>query len=374
MALDRFRSTSSQKIDFWLMLTILVLVGVGLMMVSSASVVVAWKTFGSNYYYLIRQLWAAVAGLFCFIVATMIDYRIWQRYAPWLGGSLILLLLLPHIPGLGFTVQGAQRWIDIGGLSVQPSEFAKLCAILYAAAWLAARTAKLDNLTTTFWPFVIGLGLLTLWILLQPDAGTAMTLAATLFLMFVVVGARPKQILAFMALGFVGIGLMLSSPYRTQRLLTFLHPKEAVLGASYQINQSLVAIGSGGLTGLGFGQSVQKYLFLPEVQTDSIFAVTTEELGFLRVTVLLALFGLVVFRGYRVAARVSDPFGRLAAFGISTLLAVQMLVNVGAMLGLMPLTGVTLPLISFGGSSLVATLAGLGIVLSISKHVERVES
>ena len=206
---------------------------------------------------------------------------------------------------------------------------------------------------------------------MQPDAGTAMIIAMTLGLMFIVAGARLSQIMSLIGIGLLGVALMLTSPYRAQRLATFLNPGQAQLGAGYHINQSLVAIGSGGLTGLGFGQSVQKYLFLPEVQTDSIFAVTTEELGFLRVMLLLAIFSAVIYRGYSIALRVTDPFARLTAFGISTLLAVQLLVNVGAMLGLVPLTGVTLPLVSYGGSSLVATLAGLGILLAISKHVER---
>ena len=374
MVLDRFRPANRQKIDLWLMLLILALVGIGLMMVSSASVVDSWKNFGSNYYFLVRQLWAALVGLIALIIATMIDYRIWQRLAPWLGAGVIVLLILPHVPGLGLTLQGAQRWISVGGLSVQPSEFVKLLAILYTAAWLAARADRMGNARTTFWPFAFGIGGLTLWILIQPDAGTAMTLAATLFLMYVVAGARSSHILALVGIGIVGVALMLTSPYRTERLMTFFNPNQAVLGSGYQINQSFVAIGSGGWTGLGFGQSLQKYLFLPEVQTDSIFAITTEELGFIRVMLILALFGAIAYRGFSIARRVTDPFGRLTAFGVSTIFFVQMLVNAGAMLGVVPLTGVTLPLISFGGSSLVATLAGLGILLSISKHIERIEA
>lgn len=371
MALDRFRSAARQKIDFLLMLTIFVILGIGLMMVSSASVVVAWKTFGSNSYFLVRQLWAAFAGLIALMVMTMIDYRIWQRLAPWLGGAIIALLILPHVPGLGFTVQGAQRWISVGGLSIQPAEFVKPLAILYAAAWLAARSGSASASIGTFWPFVIGLGGLTLGILYQPDAGTALVLAMTLALMYVVSGAQPVHIAGLGLLGLLGFGLILLSPYRAQRFLTFLHPDEAKLGAGYQIHQALVAIGSGGWTGLGFGQSIQKYLFLPEVQTDSIFALTTEELGFIRVLLILLLFAVIALRGFRIARLVPDPFGQLVAAGLTSLLCVQLLTNVGAMLGVLPLTGITLPLISFGGSSLVATLAGLGILLSISKHVER---
>ncbi len=371
MALDRFRPAASQKIDFWLMLLVLALLGFGLMMVSSASVVVAWKSFGSNSFFLVRQLWAALAGLVGLVAMTMIDYRVWQRLAPWLGGAIVILLILPFIPGLGYVAQGAQRWISVGGLSVQPSEFVKPLAVLYAAAWLAARADRMGEAMTTFWPFVIGLGALTFGILFQPDAGTALVLAMTVSLMYVVSGARVSHLIGLTAIGLLGFGLILLSPYRAQRFLTFLHPDDALLGAGYQINQSLVAIGSGGWTGLGFGQSVQKYLFLPEVQTDSIFAITTEELGFLRVLLVLIVFAIVAYRGFLIARRMVDPFGQLAAVGLTSLVSVQLLTNVGAMLGVLPLTGVTLPLISFGGSSLVATLMSFGILLSISKHVER---
>jgi len=371
MALDRFRQKSHQRIDFWLMLMVLGLLAFGLIMVSSASVVVAYKDYGSNNYFLVRQLWAALAGIGAMVVFTMIDYRIWQRYATQIGVAMLVFLALPHIPGVGSVANGAQRWITIAGISLQLSEPVKLLSILYLGAWLTAREKVMNNIKETFVPFMIGLVVIVGAILLQPDAGTAITLGIVLTGMYFLGGAKPLHLGYLFAAAVAGLFLILQSPYRAQRLLVFLNPNASTLGAGYHINQALLAIGSGGWFGLGFGQSVQKYLFLPEVQTDSIFAVATEELGFLRMTAILAIYGAVVLRGYRIARLAPDRFGQLVAFGITTLLAVQALVNIGAMLGVMPLTGVTLPLMSYGGSSLISTLAGIGVLLSISKHVER---
>ncbi len=371
MALDRFRPDRSRKIHFSLLIAVLILLAFGLIVMSSASVVVAWKEYGSNYFFLVRQLWAAVIGIGFLVFCTMVDYRWWQRLAPWIGVAILLMLLLPHIPGVGVVVKGAQRWVRIAGVSLQFSEPVKLFAILYLSAWLVRFDRKIEDFKQTFIPFIVTLGLIVIPILLQPDAGTAITLAVTLVLIYFVAGAPPLHMGYVGILGALGIGLILQSPYRAQRLLVFLNPDKETLGAGYHINQALLAIGSGGWFGLGFGQSNQKYLFLPEVQTDSIFAVATEELGFVRKIGVLLLFALIVYLGYRISQRVPDRFGQLVAFGITTLFAFQALVNVGAMLGVMPLTGVTLPLVSYGGSSLVTMLAAVGILLSISKHVER---
>ena len=371
MSLDRFRPNARNKIDFLILLSVLAILAFGLVMVSSASVVVSWKDYGSNYYFIVKQAWAALAGLTALVVFTMIDYRIWQRFAPWIGGALVVFLLLPHLPGVGVGANGAQRWVYVGGLSLQFSEPVKVLSILYFSAWLAAREHQIDDFKATFVPFVVSLCVVVLAILLQPDAGTAITLGLVLVAMFFAAGAKPLFMSYLAGIGTIGAFAVLQSPYRAQRLLVFLNPNSATLGAGYHINQALLAIGSGGWFGLGFGQSVQKYLFLPEVQTDSIFAVATEELGFLRMMLVLAVFGFFISRGYSVARRVPDRFGQLVAFGITTLFAVQLFVNIGAMLGIMPLTGVTLPLISYGGSSLMTMLAAIGILLSVSKHAER---
>ena len=371
MALDKFRRDSRQRIDFWLMLMVLGLVAFGLVMVSSASVVVAYKDYGSNNYFLVRQLWAAVAGLVAMVGFTMIDYRVWQRYATPIGVGMLVFLVLPHIPGVGSVANGAQRWITVAGISLQLSEPVKLLSILYLAAWFTTRERTMDSLKETFVPFAIGVGVIVGAILLQPDAGTAITLGVVLTAMYFLAGAKPTHLGYLGLAAAAGLFLILQSPYRAQRLLVFLNPSQATLGAGYHINQALLAVGSGGWFGLGFGQSVQKYLFLPEVQTDSIFAVATEELGFLRMTLVFLIYAAVVARGYRVARLAPDRFGQLVAFGITTLLAVQTMVNIGAMLGVMPLTGVTLPLMSYGGSSLISTLAAIGVLLSISKHSQK---
>ena len=370
-SLDRFRPKARQKIDFWILLSVLAIVAFGLIMVSSASVVVSYQNYGSNYYFLIKQAWAALAGFVGLIIFTMIDYRFWQRIAPWIGGALILSLIIPHIPGVGSSALGAQRWVYIGGVSLQFSEPVKIFSILYFAAWLAARENQIEDFKATFIPFVVSLGVIMLAIILQPDAGTAITLGLVLVAMYFAAGAKPLFMGYLAGLGSLGVFAILQSPYRAQRLLTFLDPSKQTLGAGYHINQALLAIGSGGWFGLGFGKSIQKYLFLPEVQTDSIFAISTEELGFLRMMFVLAVFGFFINRGYLVARRAPDRFGQLVAFGITTLFAVQLFVNIGAMLDIMPLTGVTMPLISYGGSSLMTMLAAVGILLSISKHAER---
>ncbi|MBI2589983.1 putative lipid II flippase FtsW [Candidatus Berkelbacteria bacterium] len=369
MSLSRFRGSNRDKVDSWLLLSVLMLVGVGLIMISSASVVLSSEYFGSNYAYSSKQLLHFGIGLVALIVGVLVDYRLWQRLAPALLGVIILLLLATHIPGLAQTAQGAQRWIELGPIQFQPSELVKIFAILYFAAWLAAKGSHLSSLTRGLVPFITVLGVITLLIFAQPDAGTAMVILFTVTTMYFIAGAPWMHLFYAGILGGSLFGLLiLSAPYRLQRFLVFLNPSEETLGAAYHINQALLAIGAGGMFGVGFGQSKQKFLYLPEPHTDSIFAITIEELGFLRAMLIVALLIFVMLRGYQIARVVQDPFGRYVAVGITSLIAIQTFINIGAMLGLMPLTGVTLPFISYGGSSLISLLFGVGILLNISRQ------
>ncbi|MBI4032597.1 putative lipid II flippase FtsW [Candidatus Berkelbacteria bacterium] len=371
MALTKFRGHSRARIDGWLLIALLVLVGFGLVMISSASVVLSSERFGSNYVYASQQLMFAGLGLAALAITSVIDYRFWQKLAPWLLIAIIGLLIAVFIPGLGDLKRGTQGWIVLGPLEFQAAEVVKLMAILFFGAWLAAREDRLQSLATGFLPFVVTLGLIVLLIMAQPDAGTAVVLLGTIVTMYFVAGA-PYFHLAFG--GLLGGGLLalliLSAPYRLQRFLVFLNPTEETLGAAYHINQALLAVGAGGLLGLGFGQSKQKFLYLPEPHTDSIFAIAIEELGFVRAILILGLILFVILRGYQIARRVPDAYGRYVAVGITTLIAIQTFVNIGAMLGLMPITGVTLPFVSYGGSSLVVLLAAAGILLNISRQAQ----
>lgn len=368
MALHEYRSRPSGRIDAWLLLAVLCLVGFGLVMISSSSVVVASQQFDNSYAFVIRQAGHLGVGLVFLTVFALIDYRVWQRIAPALLVTIFVLLVATKIPGIGASYKGAQRWIALGPISFQATEMIKICSILYVSAWLAARGDRIRSLAQGFAPFAVLLSSILLLILWQPDAGTAMVTASTLVSIYVVAGAPALHLLFGGALGGSLLGLIiLAEPYRLERFTTFLDPEKATLGAGYHINQALLAVGAGGLWGLGFGQSKQKFLYLPEPQTDSIFAITIEELGFARSVLVLCMILFVLYRGYRIARAATDPFGRYVATGVTSLIAFQSFVNIGAMLGILPLTGVTLPFISYGGSSLIGMMAGVGILLNISR-------
>ncbi len=369
MSLQRFRKTSRGRIDHWLLLAVLALAGFGLVMISSASVVLSSQYFEGNYFFVTRQALHLLIGLAGLTIFAVVDYRVWQSRASLILLVIAGLLILTHIPGIGVTVLGAQRWLAFGPVQFQPSEVVKILSILYVAAWLTARRPVLGSFTQGFFPFIVLIGLIGGLVLLQPDAGTTMVILGTVVTMYFVAGAPWPHLVAGATLGGSLLAmLILSAPYRLQRFLVFLNPSEETLGAAYHINQALLAVGAGGLLGLGFGQSKQKFLYLPEPHTDSIFAIALEELGFLRALIVLGLLLFIILRGLQVARLAPDEFGRLVAVGVTSLIAIQMVVNIGAMLGLLPLTGVTLPFVSYGGSSLVALLAGVGLLLNISRH------
>ena len=354
------------KPDYWLIGTIVPLSLFGLLMVYNSSVAMAIRDFGNQYYYLQEQAKWMVLGLVIFFIFSLIDYRLWKRIAfPIMIGTIGLLCIV-LIPGIGIQALGAKRWINLGFFVLQPAEFAKLSLIIYLSAWFSGKGSQ------RLLSFLLLLGVFVGLIMLEPDLGTAMIIILTSLAMYFFSGAALQQFLFILPV--IGIGaasLALFSPYRFKRLLTFLNPEQDPLGASYHIRQAIIAIGSGGLFGLGLGQSRQKYEYLPEANTDSIFAIIGEELGFIGCVALIAVYLFILWRGFRIARRTEDPFGRNLALGITTWIGIQTIINISAMVALIPLTGVPLPFISYGGSSLIIIFAACGILVNISRFVRQ---
>ncbi|MFC1711476.1 putative lipid II flippase FtsW [Patescibacteria group bacterium] len=351
----------AKKIDKGLFFLAVGLTLFGVLMVYNASVAESLRDFQDKYHYLKYQLlWGAI-GLGLMIVVANINYKFFRRLAPALFFLNIILLLLVLIPGIGVEIKGARRWLDLGFFVLQPTELIKLTLTLYLAAWLAKKRS--------FWHFLFILGLVSFLIILQPDLGTTVVVIASAFLIYYVSGASFMHLLPLALAGFLGgLVAILRSSYRRERLLTFLDPTKDPLGSSYHIRQVLIALGSGGFFGLGLGQSRQKYEYLPEATTDSIFAIIAEEIGFVGGFVLIFALFMVVYKGLIISKRAPDLFSQLTAAGISLWIGLQTLINLAAMVALIPLTGLPLPFISYGGSSLVVVLTSMGILLNISKY------
>lgn len=355
--------------DLWLIGSILSLLAIGIVMVYSAGAIIAFHDYGDSFYFVKRQLLFAVLGLAAMFVTMNTDYRIWSRYAKL--GLLICfgLLIIVLIPGIGDVRGGARSWLGIGSFGIQPSEFMKLGMIIFLAKMLSDEQARIERFMTGLLPPLGVMGAAFGLIMLQPDLGTGTVMMGASLLLIFTGGARIKHLASLGLVGVAGfVGLILAAPYRLQRITAFLDPWQDPLGAGYQSIQSLYAIGPGGLVGLGLGASRQKYNYVPEPQTDFIFSILAEELGFIGGVTVLMLFLILVWRGMRAAMTAPDTFGSLLAVGIVGIVAVQVLINIGVVIGLMPVTGITLPLISYGGSSLTLMLTSLGILLNISRY------
>ncbi len=352
---------------FWIILTLL---AIGLVTIASAGVFYGETRFDDEYHFLKRQAIALVPGLLALYLGQLIDYRRWRALVIPLFVLTLVLLVLVFIPGVGAKIYGASRWISIGPLSFQPSELAKLSVILYLAAWLSKQgRSRIRDLYEGLLPFLVILGALAFLILKQPDTGTLGVIFLVSLSVFFAGGAKLSHLLAIVASGFALLGVLIQvAPYRMQRFLVFLNPEHDPQGAGYHIQQALLAIGTGGIFGLGLGHSRQKFNYLPEPVTDSIFAVFAEEWGLIGALVVIGLFIGVAARGYRIARRAPDEFGKLVAVGITTWIVLQAFVNIAAITGLIPLTGIPLPFLSYGGTSLTFLLAGVGILLNISKQ------
>ena len=363
--------------DYWLAGLYLFVLLFGIVMLSSVSNAVAYDKFGDSYYYLKHQLIMGVipGGIAAFILSN-IDYKKWKALAFPLLLVSIGLLMAVFLPGIGYELLGARRWIRLGPLSLQPTEIVKLTFLLYVCTWMARRGAnKVQDFSDGFMPFVSTLGIIMFLIISQPDVGTMSIIVLISLVIYFVAGASYKHLATIMAGGIALLAILIKiAPYRLNRFLVFLDPGADPQGIGYHLNQALIAIGTGGITGLGFGNSVQKQAYLPEVVGDSIFAVIAEELGFLMVAPLIGIFLFLLIRGFKVAREAPDDFGKLLAIGISVWVCCQAIMNIASMMGLMPLTGLPLPLISYGSSSLVTTLAGIGILINISKQTVSTEN
>ncbi len=359
----------SNSPDYILIAVIIGLLTAGIVMVYSSSYVWADYKFDDSMYYLKRQLLFAVAGIIAMIATMLVPYGTWKKYANILLIICFVLLFLVLIPGVGMVRGGAQSWIGVGAFSIQPSEFMKLGLIIFLAAYLASNQKYITSFKKGFFPSIMLIFTAFGLIMLQPDLGTGMVLVLTCMVMVFVAGARYSHFFGLAALGVVGfVVLIASAPYRISRITAFLNPWEDPLGDGFQIIQSLYAIGPGGLMGLGLGESLQKYFYLPEPQTDFIFAILGEELGFIGGSTVIALFLLLFWRGIKIALEAPDGFARFLALGIISMLAIQAMINISVVIGLIPVTGITLPFLSYGGSSLTLTLCSVGILLNISRY------
>lgn len=366
------KNPPSKSIDKVLALFVALLVGFGFLIFSSASLGLLARdgaSFGSVA--TSQFLFGIVGGGIALFALSQLHYRHLRRYAFYIFLFTVLLTLAVFIPGLGMTHGGATRWISIGGFTLQPAELLKIGFIIYIATWLSGmRDVIKDPLRGTL-PFVGIVGLVGVVMLLQPDTDTFLIMGAAAMAMFITAGGRWRDVgLMFLAAVLMLALVAIVRPYIMDRLTTFLHPERDPLGSGYQIQQSLIAVGSGGFSGRGFGQSIQKFEYLPEPIGDSIFAVYAEEFGFVGSSLLILLYLGFTFRGYKIAGQAPDLFGTLLVVGFMTLIICQAFLNIGAMLGVAPLSGLPLPFISHGGTALLATLTMVGIVLNVSKYRE----
>ena len=356
--------------DFILFYTVIALLSFGVIMVYSSSAVSAYVNFNDSYYFFKRQIIWVTLGIVAMLFTTNIDYHVWRKLAnPILIVTLVLLILV-LVPGLGKVVNGARRWLGFGSLYLQPSEIAKLSMVLFCSASLAKHQEKITSFIKGLVPQLLILLLVFGLILKEPDLGTAMAIGGTIFVLLFTAGAKLSHLSSLGVIGVIGIvAAIFLEPYRLKRLLAFSNPWADPLDTGYHIIQSLYALGSGGLFGVGLGRSREKFLYLPEPHTDFIFAILGEELGFIGTITVILLFFLFAWRGYKVAISAPDIYGSILAAGLTTMIVMQALMNIAVVTASMPVTGIPLPFISFGGSALIFTLAGVGILLNISRYV-----
>ena len=370
MAVAETRRVGNSQPDLLLLGLVLGLVVLGLLLVYSSSFALGVLAFGDANYFVVRQAIWATLGVGLMLVLMQIDYRWLRDVSPLLMLVAIVGLVAVLVPGLGLERNGAQRWLALGPLPpVQPSEFAKLALIVYVAAFLSGKRTHVRSFTLGFVPFVVMVGIVAGLVLLEPDTGTAAVLVLTTVTLFFIAGASLTHMAGLLGFGSIAATfLILTAGYRIDRLVAFVRAEDDPSGIGFQTLQLLIALGSGGIEGLGLGASRQKFFYLPGSHTDGVFAVVGEELGFIGAMGVLLLLAALVYRGFRVMLNARDDFGALLATGIVCWIAYQALINVGGITRTIPLTGIPLPFLSYGGSSLAALLAAAGILLSISRH------
>lgn len=360
--------------DYGLIGIVSVMILFGLIVLLSASSPNAYKQFGDSYYFLKHQvIFGLIPGIAGFIAFSRIPYTIWKKHAWNLLLVSIGLLLLVFIPGFSAGFGTSHSWVTIGGFfSIQPSEIAKLTFLFYLAGWLSTRDERgVRDVNTGLIPFLSVLGVIAVLMILQPDTGSMTILAAMSLIVYFMAGAPVSYVAGLIAAGLAGISLLIAiTPYRAARFTTFLHPELDPKGIGYHINQALLALGSGGFFGFGYGHSRQKFQYLPEVAGDSIFAVIGEEMGFVVAVLVIGMFLVLLWRLIEIAKRAPDKFSKYIVIGVASWIVVQAFENIASMVALMPITGVPLPFMSYGGTSLVMLMCAIGVVLNISKHTK----
>ncbi|GAF21215.1 MULTISPECIES: putative lipid II flippase FtsW [Shouchella] len=365
---------SFRKDNDWLLIGATIILALfGLLMVYSASYVEGYLRFENSYYYVIRQgMWLGLSSV-AFIVLMHFQYRHFQKITPLIIFMSIVLLILVKLIGLGEDV-GSSRWIRIGPVGLQPSEFVKLGLIIYLAHVYSRKQAYIDDFVNGVMPPLIIVGVMFGLIMLQPDLGTATSIMLTAIMLVVISGAKWRHLIGLVIVGgLVFAALAVFEPYRLRRLVSFADPFANPDGAGFQLIHGYLAISNGGFTGLGLGESMQKLRNLPEGHTDFILTIISEELGFLGIAIVFLCYGIILFRGVSIGTKCKNPFGSLLAFGIVFSLAIQIIFNVGAVSGMLPITGVTLPLVSYGGTSLLVTLMSVAILANIHQNNERLK-
>ncbi len=368
MAKARHSFDTLYGFDTPLLLSVLFLACVGIVMIYSASSAIANNIYGNGYYFLRKQTISAGIGAIVLIITSMTPYRVYRPLAYMILAFSAVLLLITQIPGVGHMAGGATRWIRFCGFSIQPSEFARLAMVIYLAYSLSKKQEFIEDFSIGFLPHVIIFLVFAILIMIQPDFGSVVILATLTWTMMFVAGV-PLKFLGFSLLPFLPLSVyvMMSASYRVQRLMSFLDPWKHQKEEGYQIVHSLMAFGSGGFWGKGLGNGYQKLFYLPEPHTDFIFSVIGEELGLWGVIGILGIFSIVIWRGFIIARQTKDHFGSLLATGITTGIALQTSINMGVALGLLPTKGLTLPFLSYGGSSLLINMAAVGILINIGK-------
>lgn len=362
--------TEKSSPDLWLFIVVIILMAIGTCMVFSSSYIMAFKWYGDSYYFLKRQLIYVIIALVVFFFAIHTDYHYYKKFTlPILILSIVLLSMI-YIPSIGRTAGGARRWIKIGFFSFQPSEIAKFALILYMAESLTRKQVKdIETFIRGVLPPLIIMSVMFLLILNEPDFSTSLIILGISFIMLFIGGTRIIQLYALI-IAVIPLGILILSreEYRIARLLSFLDPWKDPLDSGFHIIQSLLALGSGGIFGIGLAESKQKYFYLPDQHTDFIFSIIGEELGFIGTVVIIILFTILLWRGFRIALDSSDQFGTLLAAGITFMIVFQSIINIGVVTKMIPTTGITLPFISYGGSSLIVSAFCAGILLNISRY------
>ncbi|MFC1546494.1 putative lipid II flippase FtsW [bacterium] len=365
------QKNSKHSIDIYLLITVIALVLIGLVMVFSASSIVAGERFGNPFFFLKRHIIWLLIGFSAMSAAALFDYSKWHKISFFLVFASICLLTLVLVPGIGIQAGGARRWFRFGFIGFQPSELAKLAMIIYTASWLDRKQSKISRGFSVYIPKALIIAVIVSLIYLEPDLGTSVLLFCVLVTMHFIGGLPYKYLVTIFFMSIPGIYYgIFNSAYRRRRLFSFLNPWADAKGSGYQIIQSLLALGTGGITGVGLGNSKLKLMYLPEAHTDFIYPIIAEELGIIGSIGVIILFAYLCYRGVMISLYSKDFFGKILAFGITVLITYQAIINIAVTTGMLPTKGMTLPFISFGGSSLVITLFAVGILLNISKYTE----